>query len=232
MMRWDIINRLIEENNYKSYLEIGYYKGWSFDNVKCEFKISVDPNPCKIEEQETCPYGNAMILPPHAIFKMTSDDFFKHCDSGGEFRDHKWDIIFIDGLHEAKQVTKDIENSLRYLSPGGTIVLHDCNPPKYEHTTTGIDGCWTGNVYKAFVEHRIQNDHLTYVIDTDWGIGIIDPNVKVSPLNFPLEEVNYDSLDDNRYEILNLISPEEFCQRKSLWYVYANETATNNNCTA
>ncbi len=35
MTRWDIINHFIKKNDYKNYLEIGYYKGWSFDAVEC-----------------------------------------------------------------------------------------------------------------------------------------------------------------------------------------------------
>ena len=52
---------------------------------------------------------------------MTSDAFFSQ-------NNQIFDLIFIDGLHYSHQVLRDINNALRWLSPTGTIVLHDCNP--------------------------------------------------------------------------------------------------------
>ena len=52
---------------------------------------------------------------------MTSDAFFLQ-------NKQLFDLIFIDGLHHSHQVLRDINNALRWLSPSGTIVLHDCNP--------------------------------------------------------------------------------------------------------
>jgi len=39
----DIINYLIERNNYQSYLEIGLGEGVNFLQVNCRYKESVDP---------------------------------------------------------------------------------------------------------------------------------------------------------------------------------------------
>lgn len=221
LMRWDIINALIEKNNYKRYLEIGYYKGWSFDQVKCEAKLAVDPNPCKNPIQESTPYGASWIdrgtdWTQHVI-KLTSDDYFKDLTPGAP-----WDIIFIDGLHEAEQVYRDIENSLKHLSPNGTIVLHDCNPPLYEHTTTGIDGCWTGDTYKAVL--GIENKLFGYnfhTVDTDWGVGILTAlsnlegrgtHAVETSLYATMAKGDWNYFDKNRKKLLNLITPEQFKQ--------------------
>jgi hypothetical protein len=226
MNRWDIINHFIKKNNYKSYLEIGYYKGWSFDQVICENKEAVDPNPCKTIEQES---KMGMFNEPEGlIIKATSDQFFNNLSSPND----KWDIIFIDGLHESEQVYKDIMNSLDHLSEGGTIILHDCNPPKYEHTTTGIDGCWTGDTYKAFIRWRYENfEQFSYTIDTDWGCGIINPNFSETKIKmgvyidetddysaFPIEKGinNWSEFDEHRKKLLNLISVEEFLDREKI----------------
>ena len=40
----------------------------------------------------------------------------------------RYDLVFVDGLHIADQVERDIVNSLAALAPGGMVVLHDCNP--------------------------------------------------------------------------------------------------------
>lgn len=215
MQRWDIINDLINKNNYKSYLEIGYYKGWSFDQVKCYDKTAVDPNPSKTTYQETLPYGKideewsmdeagvAALNYSYKVIKLTSDDFFSKSKK-------TYDIIFIDGLHESEQVYKDIINSLKVLNPGGTIVMHDCNPPKYEHTTSGIDGCWTGDTYKALIQFRILHPHNVFTVDTDWGVGIIGD--KIDGLVYsPFPRVpEWEEFDKNRKEYLNLITVEEF----------------------
>lgn len=57
MHRWDVINHFIKKHNYHSYLEIGYFKGWSFDNVQAPFKIAVDPNPSKTDVHTTASHN-------------------------------------------------------------------------------------------------------------------------------------------------------------------------------
>jgi predicted O-methyltransferase YrrM len=60
---------------------------------------------------------------------ITSDAFFERSMV-------KFDVIFIDGLHEEHQVDRDIVNSLQHLNPGGIIVLHDCLPPRRMASTS------------------------------------------------------------------------------------------------
>lgn len=186
MMRWDIINDIIRKRDYRNYLEIGYYKGWSFDQVHCVNKTAVDPNPCKDELQEKAAYGTLIDLGSREkLYKMTSDDWFKNVPT------HRYDIVFIDGLHEVTQVCNDILNSSLYLSEEGTIVLHDCNPPTLEHTTTGVDGAWTGDVYRAVVALRRNEELMLYVLGTDWGVGLLRPYgeiIRTEPLNIEWED--------------------------------------------
>lgn len=228
MNRWDIINAFIEKHNYKSYLEIGYYKGWSFDQVKCERKLAVDPNPCKTLLQEKWASHTAYRLPEGgSIAKMTSDEFFALASRQLLLTPIAYlDIIFIDGLHEANQVEKDIHNALKVLSPGGTIVLHDCNPPKYEHTTTGIDGCWTGDVYKTAIKIAQDPNYTFYTVDTDWGVGVLRPvtGMRVNGRTFGESMTKWEFFDKNRQDLLNLISVEEFKTKM-------NEGITDNNGT-
>lgn len=228
-MRWEIINYFIKKYNYKSYLEIGYYKGWSFDRVECSNKTAVDPNPSKDEYQQkmgdgeksihicTDEVGRPELNFEHVIYKTTSDRFFEIQQL---FTKNKktWDIIFIDGLHEANQVLKDLNNSLNHLSSNGIIIMHDCNPPKYEHTTTGIDGCWTGDVYKTAVAMRMTYPYSFYVVDTDWGVGVLrKPENYNIPYFFPGVDdykIEWDSFDKGRYSLLNIKSVEEFLERE------------------
>ena len=106
MRRYQLINHLIERNDYRRYLEIGVAQGIAFRAVRCPLKHGVDP------------------VSPHATFQVTSDEFFRTLS-----RETSYDLIFVDGLHLEEQVRRDIENSLAHLSDQGTIVVHDCNPP-------------------------------------------------------------------------------------------------------
>lgn len=199
--RWDVINHFIQKNDSKTYLEIGYYKGWSFDNVKCHFKTAVDPFPCKTPKQESVEYGQYVLNTENEkIIKLKSDDFFFQ-------NKNKYDIIFIDGLHEWEQVYRDILNSLLVLNENGTIVLHDCNPPEYEYTNTGINGCWTGDTYKAVLKFQENFDYVFYTYDFDWGVGVItkEIDIKANDKDFykkGFEDWNF--FNKNRKKLLNL----------------------------
>lgn len=207
MMRWDIINHLIRKNQYTNYLELGYYKGWSFDRVNLYNKFAVDPNPSKIPKQEAAPYGANV---DNEVIKMTSDDYFAFISP-----EQKYDIVFIDGLHESSQVDKDIENSLKHLSPGGIIVMHDCNPSSYEMTTTGTQhGEWTGDVYKSFINFTTGGRCDYYVVNTDYGVGVIKNYVGL-PQSAKLD-YQWPEFDVHRKELLSLISVEEFLEREPI----------------
>lgn len=250
MNRWDIITEFVKKHDFKNYLEIGYYKGWSFDNVISRNHwlnmTAVDPNPCKNSEQEELEYGDALEYerdymdgPTRWLIKKTSDEFFSEYDRSVEYvlkQDPNadircFDIVFIDGLHKAEQVMKDIHNSLNYLKPGGIIVMHDCNPPEYLHTTTGINGCWTGDTYKAFIRFKMKfPEYPSYVIDTDWGCGVIHNDLhKEFTCDMPNDDIErmleWDYFDRNRKLLLDLISVDEFKTK-------LNERTEDNNSPA
>lgn len=176
MLRYDLINSYIKKYNFNDYLEIGTWKGESFNNVYIKNKVSVDPDP-------SC----------SATFVMTSDDFFR-------MNTKKFDIIFIDGLHEHQQVDRDIKNSLKILNDGGVIIMHDCHPTSEQmqrHNLTSIQNGenWTGDCWKAFVKNRAELPYEMYVWDNDWGCGVIDTNQKkfsdTSSLPINMEKMTY-----------------------------------------
>lgn len=197
MKRWEIINRIIENKGYKNYLEIGVRDGECFKEIFCENKIGIDPNPTS----------------NHTTHIMTSDRFFQQID-----RDQKFDIVFIDGLHLDFQVDRDIDNSLKHLSEGGTIVLHDCNPPTKHHAaespvfTPPANGDWNGTVYLSLIRIRLYNSNLKLItVNDDWGVGILTKEEVNETLNaFPNDALTWDFFNQNRNEILNLITTEEF----------------------
>jgi hypothetical protein len=143
-----IINNIIHKKNYETYLEIGCDKDILFNSIKIKKKIGVDP----------VSGGN---------IRMTSDDFFRN-------NKDKFDIIFIDGLHQYKQVKNDIINSLKFLNKNGVILLHDCMPCSFiRQTTLRSSNIWNGDVWKNIVECRTLDEIDTYTIYADQGIGLI-----------------------------------------------------------
>lgn len=161
MTRTDIINNFIKDRNYKSYLEIGCFRNENFNKIIVDNKVSVDP------DKEA-----------HATYCMTSDEFFK--DNKDTF-----DIVFIDGLHEHSQVYRDICNSLEHLNTNGIIVMHDCMPKNekmqlwdnksHQHEE------WTGDTWKAYYKAYKELPYKVYVIDTDYGCGVIDTSSNKLP---------------------------------------------------
>jgi predicted O-methyltransferase YrrM len=185
--RLEIIQNIIISKNYKKYLEIGCDKDQIFSNILIDFKIGVDP----------IQGGNV---------RKTSDDFFKN-------NLDKFDIIFIDGLHEYDQVNKDINNSLKALNDGGIILLHDCMPKSYFHQAVPRSRMsWNGDVWKNIVEARANPEIDTYTCFADEGIGIIFNRLNRNKLiinkkNF--KKLKFRDFYYNYREYLNIISAEE-----------------------
>lgn len=189
--RTDLLNFLAEKYNLTRYLEIGLQRAeQNFDKIRCEYKVSVDPDP------------NA-----HATFCMTSDEFFKTNKYFAPF-----DLVLIDGLHHADQVKKDFENSLQVLSPNGFIVIHDCNPLKEEHTIVPRptkSGHWHGDVYKYAIHIDVK-----HTVDIDCGC-LVYRNMGFNPTGgyddlAGWKDIDWDYFDQNRKELLNLVSWDEF----------------------
>ena len=205
--RSEIINFLLNKiNRETNYLEIGVRNPEdNYSKIKSTNKYSVDPG---IEFDKN-----------PVDFKMTSDDFFSYLDQDKVLsKDIRFDVVFIDGLHLAEQVDRDIINSLRYLKEDGFIVLHDCNPPtewhsreNYYYRMTPAVSQWNGTTWKAFLKWRYDSSVESCCIDTDWGVGVIS---KKYPIGRKLHSHNlffeFKTLDNNREEQLNLMSFDSF----------------------
>ncbi len=221
MKRYDVLNKIIHKEKYRSYLEIGYGTGFNYDKIRIDKKTAIDIG-YGVEDKTKCFIG-------------TSSSFFKK-NKGIVF-----DVIFIDGSHLFEDVLVDFYISLNHLSENGTIVLHDCNPPTKDYQERKqVFGCpgWTGDVWKAFLYLKTNRKDLNmFVVDTDYGCGVIkringdsiglDWNksnfkyaavakfvrmpfiVRISTWIFRIKN-NYDNLDKNKKTLLELKSTEEF----------------------
>ena len=185
--RIDIINKIISLKKFDKYLEIGCDQNELFNNVQIKEKIGVDPH-------------------SGGTHRMTSDFFFK---SNSKI----FDLIFIDGLHTYKQVKKDIKNSLDCISEKGFILIHDCFPLSYyDQAVPRAQRKWNGDVWKAIVEFRTENNINVMVGAFDNGIGLIYKRKNKNKLflvkNF--NEVNYEDYYNNYFSYLNLVDSKTF----------------------
>jgi glycosyltransferase involved in cell wall biosynthesis len=131
--RHSVINSVSSQDG--KYLEIGVETGYTFNNVHIQNKTGVDPLP-HFESKN-------LIL-------KTSDDFFSEYKETNT--NTKFDVIFIDGLHQCEQVTKDINNSLQCLNENGKILLDDIIPLNYDEQL------------KVPIKHRYENGILKTMV--------------------------------------------------------------------
>ena len=207
MRRTDIINILIEKFRYCSYLEIGTGNpNGNFNQINVKYKYSVEP------------FLKEGFSSKNYSFVGTSDEYFNFVGD-----DVKFDIIFIDGLHDSVQVLKDIKNSLKHLSDNGTIICHDCLPSTermQERNNHG--GEWTGDVWKSIAELRVERIDLDIkVVDTDYGCGIIRRGENI-PYEVNENYKTYDYYLKNKNKLLNVISIKNFLRWMDIlpttWY--------------
>ena len=185
--RWDLIDYLINKYKYSDYLEIGCDQDQLFSKVRIKNKTGVDP----------ISGGN---------IRKTSDEFFRE-------NKNKFDIIFIDGLHTYNQVKKDILNSINCLKDEGIVLVHDCMPdslskqavPRYRMS-------WNGDVWKAIVDLR-QNENLEiYTCKIDQGIGVIKKkrNSSILKIEKNIKDLKFKDYYKNYIKYLRVVDLDEF----------------------
>lgn len=187
----DIVNWLIEKRGLKSYLEIGVGDGKAFSVIRCEHKESVNP-------------AEDLYASAEPTLRMTSDVFFAQ-------NVVKFDLIFIDGLHHADAVERDLDNALAALNPGGVVVCHDLNPTTEKmQAVPRSESEWTGDCWKAWVRLRCRRSDLVFAVtDIDYGVGIIltgEPS-PMPCLVADLNNLNWRAFYMSRVEWLPLVPP-------------------------
>jgi hypothetical protein len=232
MHRTEIIQNIINRTKAKVYLEIGASYCKTFFSIHTARKIAVDPA-LAISGLRAAVCNNRLALAvkrmlrgkEEMFFKMTSDDFFRA--KSGLFAKDKIDVAFVDGAHSYSQALRDILNCLDSLSEKGVIVIHDCNPTSetMAYPASSIEdakkeifrskplmekwsGEWGGDVWKAIVYLRSYREDLSvFVLDCDYGIGIVTRGKPQDTLKYSIEDISrmsYADLEAHRQKFLNL----------------------------
>ncbi|HLX93579.1 MAG TPA: class I SAM-dependent methyltransferase [Puia sp.] len=219
MDRLFILQTLMKKKRLRNYLEIGVSNAHTFFKIKSNFKIAVDP---EFRFDFVRKAGKTLLNPSNLLnnyVHKTSDDFFAQ-DAATLIGNRKIDVSLIDGMHEYAYALRDVENTLEYLSDDGVIIMHDCNPLTAQAAisfadwkATNFAGMWSGDVWKTIVHLRsLRDDINVFVLDCDFGLGIITRKKPESRLKFNQDQVmqlSYEEFDRNRKEWLNL-KPENY----------------------
>jgi len=220
MNRLFFLKKLFREKKFKTYLEIGVFRGRVFFSVPANNKIAVDPEfqfaASKKIKKVFRRFSNLWAK----FYEKTSDDFFA-TNALQLFQKNKIDVCLVDGMHEYSFALRDIENSLNLLQKNGVILVHDCNPVSKEASVSfaeyknrGLVLDWNGDTWKAIVHLRsLRDDVNVFVLNCDQGLGVVTFGKPENKLKFRQEEINaltYEQLNENRKDWLNLKEPDYF----------------------
>src|SRR5215831_10398822 len=152
MDRLKVLKTLMRQKKLRNYFEIGVFNGHIFFRIKSTFKIAVDPD---FVFDRLRQIGKILVNPYNLFnrfFHKTSDAFFAE-DAAKIFAEKNVEISLIDGMHEYVFALRDVENTLKYLSENGVIVMHDCNAETKEANCSFTEwkarnfaGTWNGDV--------------------------------------------------------------------------------------
>lgn len=182
----DVLNFLITKYNLENgrYLEIGVQHKVNFHGIDMSYKIGVDPDP-----------------EANADFVGTSDLFFSSYD-----RTIPFNLIFIDGSHEALQVERDFINAFNAIYQSFSrafVVLHDTVPELEIRTLIPrATKQWNGDCYKfACKLGKFQGiDFKTFPQDHGVTVVWIDETKEGNP-ETP-EEITWDYFQRNKARLL------------------------------
>ena len=187
-----LINDLISDLNYKSYLELGVSVGESWKLISCENKIGVDNNINVANEFD-------------GVVHSTTDDYFLN-------NQNKFDLIYIDALHENNQVYKDFKNSFNALNDSGIIIFHDINPLDISQTHFNS----SGDIFELWIE--LSNTYKVYTIKGTAGdsIGVFIKSENSKFIDIEVKDYTYQFFSENREKFISYLNYEEIINKIKL----------------
>lgn len=163
--RYEMLTKLHELINPRSYLEIGVQTGASLHlALGARQVVGVDPDYSLLTYDVNQPHVH--------LVETTSDVFFTEEYSPSfvdpETGESTLDLVFIDGMHRVENVARDLFNAAELSHLNTVLVLDDVLPRNnVEAGRDMIPGDWTGDVYKIIRVLR-QADYRSrfWLVDT------------------------------------------------------------------
>lgn len=209
----DIVNRLVSQFGYRSYLEYNKFDGATYyGDVVCQQKeLAYLPERAYLDG-DNLPrlLGMAQAAVDMGVRfdrLLSLQQLFEH------FGERRFDVIFFDPVHVRPDVDLALRALPRLLTPGGVLVVHDCVPGHERQTSVQrCPGSWVGETYKAFALLRRHNMRQTVTVSEDFGVGLIW-NRKLC-LDYPIEyDLDYATFRANQVGYTGLIDYATFLQR-------------------
>ena len=199
----NVVNYLVEQNNYKKYLEIGVWDGRVFNKVVCDFR-------CGIDKRVKISYTTSDKI---KLMDIESSEFFAQ-------NNETFDIIVLSRKNSFESIKQDLNNALKILSENGTIVINNCNP-------TEDDVEKNGEAYKVVTELRhdsfsgLVEKLKVWTVEVEGGACIIrKENTKVKDNENSLKKIfskslkgelmNWSTFSYYKSEIMNIIKFANF----------------------
>jgi len=133
-----LLKKMHKEIKPKLYFEIGINTGSSMALANCP-AIGVDPD-CELK---------VTLKAPTRVHRIKSDTFFASENMCQNLFKNGIDLSFIDGMHLAEFVVRDVFNTEKYMNERGVMVLDDIYPEQIEMSRRPRDfNAWCGDVYK------------------------------------------------------------------------------------
>nr|MDJ0518099.1 glycosyltransferase 61 family protein [Trichodesmium sp. MO_231.B1] len=172
--RSDRLNELAQINQSSNYLEIGVAQGKTFNEIKIENKVAVDPK----FGFNTKKYATENIV----FLEITSDEFFRNYAKDLSL----FDLIYLDGLHTFEQTFRDFCASIS-LAHGKTIwLIDDTCPGSYAQAQPLHQNCvklrensqeksrnWMGDVFKIVAAIHDFFPQFSFATFPDHGQTVI-----------------------------------------------------------
>lgn len=162
MRRHDLLQRLHELLQPRTYLEIGVSTGASMSRSRAR-SIGVDPA-FRIDKELLCDLH---------LVRATSDEFFARAHPLAHFDEPRVDLAFIDGMHLAEYALRDFINTERFTHAASVIVIDDMLPRNVgeadrDRGRPRPGASWAGDVYKIVAPLRdLRPDLVCLEVDTE-----------------------------------------------------------------
>lgn len=161
MDKHQVLKRIHQELQPRSYLEIGVQTGRSFFLATCP-AIGVDPMPMI-----------SVGLPTTAkIIRTTSDIFF--AEQAQSLIREPIDMVFIDGMHLFEYALRDFMNVEKYAQPSTLVLIDDIFPGHPAQAARDRrTQAWTGDVWKMLQILQLYRPDLTLLLLDVYPTGLL-----------------------------------------------------------
>jgi hypothetical protein len=88
-----------------------------------------------------------------------------------------FDVVFVDPFHTFQDSTSLLKVALKYARPSTLLFVHDCMPFGASLSQEMVTPKWAGVTYAAFRQCVDSLHRDWFVVDSDFGIGVIGPMV-------------------------------------------------------